>query len=278
MRTRYLRTGILAAVLAVALVITASLAGCGQATVRVGTTAWTANSGLLDQLIPQFEKSSGMKVEVVAGATNSEAIQLAQDGKVDVLLVNQTKAESQFIADGGGQTGKPVMFSEMIIVGPASDPAGIKGFDCPGKSSKQIGTVGATYISRSDGSDINMKEIGYWEKCGVNPEGQAWYIKANTDMLGALQVASDMGGYIIVDNLTWLANQNNYNLVKLVSGCAMLMNQYDVVMLNPDEHPGEKLNAEGAGALSDFMTGQTGQELIGSFQACETTIFRPNAD
>ncbi len=259
-------------------VIVAGIAGCGGSTVTVATTKWTADSGLLENLIPEFEKAYGVKVKIVTGETNADVAALCEQGKADVALMTRGKAEEAFKSSGAAGEPKAVMFRELIVVGPSADPAKIRGFDCPGKSSKAISVAGATYISRADGSDINMKELGYWEKCGANPEGQAWYIKTGEDMLGALQVASDMSGYVICDKLTWLEHQGSYNLEKLVEGCAMLFDQYDVITVNADAQPNSKINTQGAQNFSDFLIGQQGQEAIGAFTLFDTVIFRPNAD
>ena len=145
----------LAALVAVLLLTTVlAVAGCGTPTVTVVTTKSTADSGLLAALVPKFEKAYGVKVNVVSAPTCEEALKKAEAGNADVALTHSEMAEAEFMKTGSGVNKADVMYSDYVIVGPASDPAGVKTFDCPAKSSKKIATMGITYVSRGDGSDL----------------------------------------------------------------------------------------------------------------------------
>jgi tungstate transport system substrate-binding protein len=267
-------------VLLVASLMVASLlvAGCGQTTLTMVTTQASVDSGLLAKVLPGFEDKYDVKVEVVAKPSCADALKTAQAGNADVALVSNKTAEDEFVKNGYGLADVPVMYSDLVVLGPTSDPAAIRGLDCPGKSCKKIGTAGATFIARGDGSDIDKKVMMYWEKAGINPMGQPWYVKTGQGMAETLAVAGQKQGYIISDRLTYLANQNNLPLAKLVEGCTMLFNQYGMIVVNPAKFPSGKINAKSAGDLVWYLTGKDAQKQIGSFKKYNAVIFHPNAE
>ena len=272
------KNGVLAAVVLAALLAGLfALSGCGASTLTLGTTQSFRQSGLLAQILPRFEKQYNIKVTVVAKDTASEVLKLGEEGKEDVLLVNSREGASSFMKNGLGSYNKDVMYGDLIVVGPSTDPAQIKGLDCPGKSCKKIGTAGATFVCRGDGSDLNSKVMGYWKKCGIDPTGKAWFVVTGQGMVPTLQVASEKQGYTITDMLTWLQNEKQLNLVKLVEGCTMLFDQYTGIVVNPDKHPDKKLNTEQAEEFAEYLAGSEGQQQIGEYKKHGVVLYHPNA-
>jgi tungstate transport system substrate-binding protein len=272
-------------VVTVSILLTASLvlaalstAGCGAQPLTLGTTQSVVNSGLLAKLLPAFEKKYNAKVTVVSSATNMGALDGAKKGNAGVLLVGNKMADEEFVKAGYGEAVVPVMYSDLLIVGPASDPAAVKGFDCPGKSSKQIATKQALYVSRGDGSDVNMMEMGYWTKNGVgDPTGKTWYIKTGEGMVQTLKTASDKQGYVLVDRATWLKNKGNLNLVELVQGCSMLMNPHCGIVVNSAKVQAVKDQAKLANDFVAFCTSAEGQKIIGSYKKTNVVLYHPDA-
>lgn len=252
--------------------------GCGTPTLNLGTTQAVVNSGVLENLLPAFEKKYNAKVVVVPSVSNVGTLSEAKVGKSSVLLVGNKTADEEFVKEGYGVAAVPVMYSDLIIVGPESDPAGVKGFDCPGKSSKQIAMKQMTYISRGDGSDVNKMEMGYWAKNGIgDPTGKAWYLKTGQGMEETLKVASEKQGYVLVDMATWLKNKDNVKLVKLVEGCAMLMNPYSGIVVNSDKVPEVADQTKLAQDFVSFCTSAEGQKIIGSCKQAGVVICHPDA-
>jgi tungstate transport system substrate-binding protein len=266
------------AVLLVASLIVASLmvAGCGRTTLTMVTTQEMANSGLLTSILPAFEKQNNAKVTVVAKPTCEAALDYAKSGNADVAMICDDMASAGFVTAGYGYQNVPVAYSDMIVVGPVSDPAAIKGLDCPGKSCKKIGTVGATFVARGDGSDLDKKVMMYWKKAAIDPKGQAWYTTTGKGMAETLKAASQKQGYTITDRQTFESMKDQLNLVKLVEGCAMLMNQYGVLVVNPAKV--KDANSKAAGELVWYLTGKTGQAGIGSHKKYGVALFKPNAE
>lgn len=249
--------------------------GCGAPVITLATTQAVSDSGVLDDLLPAFEKQYDAKVVVDVSQTSAGVSNEGLDGKADVLLLNK-KAAEDFTSQVKGTQAIPVMYNDLIVVGPEADPAGVKGFDCPGKASKKISVTQALYVSRGDGSDINKMEMGYWEKNGVgNPTGQVWYVKTGTDMESTLKAASEKQGYVLTDMATFTKTKDGLKLVPLVSGCAMLMNHVEAVAVQGDNQDAEtaKLSQD----LVNFMTSKEGQALIGNCKMGEMVLYHPDA-
>lgn len=277
-RSWIIESGVLAVVVvAVLLAGLFALSGCGAGTMTLGTTRNLQQSGLLAQILPRFEKQYNMKVTVVAKDTAAEVLKLGEEGSVDVLLVNSMEGVYNLVKNGFGSGNKDVMYGDLVVVGPSADPAQIKGLDCPGKSCKKIGTVGATFVCRGDSSDLNSKAMGYWKKTGIDPTGKAWFVVTGEGMVPTLKVASEKQGYTVTDMLTWLQNEKELNLVKLVEGCTMLFDQYTVVVVNPAKHPGEKLNTQQAENFAKYLAGSEGQQQIGGYKKYSVVLYHPNA-
>jgi tungstate transport system substrate-binding protein len=229
----------------------------------LATTTSTQDSGLLDVLIPLFETETGYKVKTVA-VGSGQAMQMGQEGNADVLLVHSPSAEKQFMADGWGRDRALIMHNDFIIVGPASDPAKIKGLAAV-DAFKAIAMAGAAFVARADKSGTSTKELGIWKSAGIDPAGTkpAWYLETGQGMGASLTVASEKGAYTLTDRATYLANKANPQLDILVEGDTSLLNIYHVITVNPDKWP--KVNYDGAMAFLKFMTDPATQGVIGKF-------------
>jgi tungstate transport system substrate-binding protein len=269
-RRRALGAG-LAAVLAFALAAcsgsaatpapTAAPSPAGSRDLILATTTSTQDSGLLDVLVPAFDAQSGYSVKTVAVGSGA-ALKLGTDGNADVLLVHSPAAEKDFMAAGSGVDRRLVMHNTFLIVGPAADPAGIKGLTSASDAFKKIAASKSPFVSRGDGSGTETKELGYWKALGITPD-PAWYIKSGQGMGATLQIASEKRAYTLTDIATWAATQKNLQLVDLVDKDPSLLNIYHVIAVNPAKWP--KVNAAGATAFEDYLVSPAGQQLIGAF-------------
>ena len=225
----------------------------------LASTTSTDDSGLFDVLLPDFEKATGYKVKLIA-VGSGEAMKLGEKGEADVLLVHSRKAEDKFMADGFGSVRKDVMHNDFVVVGPQNDPANIKGKNVV-DAFKAISDSGI-FISRSDNSGTNTKELAIWEKAGVSSKG-SWYIETGQGMGETLTIANEMLACTLTDRATWLAMEKNFSLEILVEGDPLLLNPYGVIAVNPDKFP--NINNKGAIAFIDYITGNQGQTLIRNF-------------
>lgn len=232
-------------------------------TLILATTTSTQDSGLLDVLIPLFESESGYQVQTVA-VGSGQAMQMGQQGNADVLLVHSPAAEKQFMTDGWGKERALVMHNDFLIVGPANDPAKIKGLSAT-DAFKAIAASQATFAARADKSGTSTKELGIWTKAKVDPatEKPAWYIETGQGMGATLTIASEKNAYTLTDRATFLANKANLQLEILVEGDNSLLNVYHVITVNPDKWP--KVNYAGATAFYKFMAEASTQDVIGKF-------------
>ncbi len=254
---------------------------CGTAafaaskTVILATTTSTQDSGLLDVLVPQFEKVSGFQVKTIS-VGSGQTMKMGEKGEADVLLVHSPDAEKKFMADGFGTTRRLVMHNDFIIVGPAVDPAKIKGATAA-EALKRIALSGIVFASRGDNSGTHAKEKGLWKAAGVNPEGQKWYQQTGLGMGQTLNVAAEKKGYTLTDRATYLSLKKGLGLEILVEGDGKLLNIYHVIELNTVKWP--KVNAEGGKAFADFMIAKKSQELIGRFgiEKFGAPLFFPDA-
>jgi tungstate transport system substrate-binding protein len=244
----------------------------------LATTTSTQDSGLLDVLIPLFEQQSGFKVQTVA-VGSGQAITMGQQGNADVLLVHSPAAEKQFMADGWGKDRALIMHNDFIVVGPAADPAKIKGL-APVEAFKAITAASAIFISRGDNSGTNTKELALWKSAGLDPKGTkaAWYIESGQGMGATLTIASEKSAYTLTDRATYLANKANLQLDILVEKDNALLNVYHVITVDPAKWP--KVNYDGASAFLNFMVAPATQEVIGKFgvEKYGQQLFIPDAD
>ncbi|CEP68190.1 PBP domain [Moorella glycerini] len=229
----------------------------------LATTTSTMDSGLLDVLIPMFEKETGYTVKPNAVGTG-QALAMGDQGNADVLLVHAPEAEMELVKKGTAINRQLVMHNDFIIVGPPGDPAGIKGAKKAVDALKQIAARQAIFISRGDDSGTHKMEKNLWQAANIKPEGK-WYQEAGSGMGQTLNIASEKGGYTLTDRATYLSLKKNLKLDIMVEGEKALLNIYHVMQVNPDKFPGMAINSEGARAFVDFMVAPETQQVIGNF-------------
>jgi len=263
------------ALFAAALVVAGPVAA-QEKNVILATTTSTQDSGLLDVLVPAFEKQTGYLVKTIA-VGSGQAMTMGQKGEADVLLVHSPDAEKKFVDEGFGTRRLLVMHNDFVIVGPAGDPAKIKGSKSTVDALKAIGANGGTFVSRADKSGTNSKELALWKAAGVNPEGQTWYQQTGLGMGQTLNVTSEKGFYTLADRGTYLAMKKTLALEVLVEGEKSLLNVYHVIEVNPAKWP--KVNAAGATAFADFMVSAETQKTISTFgvEKYGSPLFFPDA-
>ncbi|HPX56360.1 MAG TPA: substrate-binding domain-containing protein [Syntrophales bacterium] len=266
-------------ILAISLAASASpvFAASGkQKNIILATTTSTQDSGLLDVLIPIFEKKTGYFVKTIA-VGSGQAMAMGQKGEADVLLVHSPDAELKFVAEGNGINRRLVMHNDFIIVGPADDPVTVKMSKSVKEGFKKISLGSALFLSRGDNSGTHAKEKAIWKSVGINPEGQRWYQQTGLGMGQTLNVASEKRAYTLADRGTYLALKKNLGLDILLAGDALLLNVYHVIEVNAAKWP--KVNAPGAKAFSDFMVSRQTQKIIGSFGVDKygSPLFFPDA-
>ncbi len=233
-----------------------------QKNIILSTTTSTQDSGLLDVLIPIFEKKTGYFVKTIA-VGSGQAMAMGQKGEADVLLVHSPAAEKKFVAEGYGINRRLVMHNDYVVVGPAEDPAKIKGMKATKDVFKKIASAGALFLSRGDNSGTHAKETSIWKAAEINLEKQKWYQQTGLGMGQTLNVNSEKKGYTLADRGTYLALKKNLSLSILIEGDAILLNIYHVIEVNPAKWP--KVNAAGARAFADFMVAKETQEIIKTF-------------
>ena len=244
----------------------------------LATTTSTQDSGLLDVLVPMFEEQTGYVVQTIAVGTG-EALKMGEEGNADVLLVHAPSSEVTYMEGGFGKDRMLVMHNDYIIVGPAGDPAGIKGLG-PKDAFLAIYNAGTPFVSRGDDSGTHKKEVSFWTKAAVDPaaEKPEWFIETGQGMGASLTVASEKGAYILTDRATYLANKENIQLEILLEGNNALLNVYHVITVNPEKWP--KVNYDGAIAFSKFITDPATQAVIAEFGLDKfgQPLFYPDAD
>jgi tungstate transport system substrate-binding protein len=241
----------------------------------VSTTS-TQDSGLLDVLLPAFTAKTGFKVQLVA-VGSGQALKIGEQGNADVILLHSPAAEKDFVANGFGIDRRLVMHNDFVIVGPASDPAKIRGGN-PAEALKKIFASRATFVSRGDDSGTHVKELAVWKNAGLDPAGQDWYLETGQGQGATLSIASEKGAYALTDRGTFLAYKSNVDLEILVEGDPFLLNVYHVITVNPQKWP--NVNLEGAKAFADFITSAEGQKIIAGFGVDKygQPLFFPDAD
>jgi tungstate transport system substrate-binding protein len=240
------------------------LAASAQAqsnTVILSTTTSTQDSGLLDMLVPMFEKKTGMTVKTISVGTG-QALALAARGEADVALVHAPSLERKYVEDGRMRNRRLVMYNDFVILGPEDDPARIKGMPKPVDALNRIAETQSRFVSRGDKSGTHVLEQGLWKQAGVLPKG-AWYIESGQGMGQTLGIAHDRRAYTISDRGTWLAFQKRVSMPILVEKDRPLLNIYSVMEVNPTNGP--RVNAAGGKAFADFMLAPETQAVIRTF-------------
>jgi tungstate transport system substrate-binding protein len=248
-----------------------------KTSIILATTTSTENSGLLDFILPELEKDTGVETKVVA-VGSGQALKMGEDGEADVLLAHAKSAEEALVAAGHGLERFDVMYNDFVILGPESDPAGIKanaGADVLA-AFQLIYDNQTTFVSRGDDSGTHKAELAHWTSINVEPSG-SWYIEAGRGMGEVIQMADEMLGYTLTDRATYLAMKDTVDIVVLVEGDTKLFNQYGVIAVNPDKN--DRINYEGAQKFIDWILSEKGQNMIAEFGKAEfgESLFVPNA-
>ena len=270
------RSVLLGALLAAGLGLTFGPAVAQDKYITVASTTSTENSGLFGHILPMFQDETGIEVRVVAVGTG-QAIELAKNGDADVLFVHHKPSEEQFVADGFGVERHEVMYNDFVIVGPASDPAGIKGGKDAVDALAKIAGAEAPFASRGDDSGTHKAELALWEEAGVDVAGASgtWYRETGSGMGPTLNTAAGMDAYALTDRGTWLSFENPQNLGIVVEGDPRLFNQYGIILVSPEKHPHVK--TELGQSFIDWVLSDEGQEAIGAFEINGQQAFFPNA-
>ena len=263
-------------VLTLTLISGVASAQAQQKTIILSTTTSTQDSGLLDVLIPIFEKNTGYFVKTIA-VGSGQAMAMGQKGEADVLLVHSPAAERKFVAEGYGINRRIVMHNDFIIVGPPMDAANINGMKTASEAFKKIASAQALFLSRSDKSGTHTKEMDIWKAAGIKPEGEKWYQQTGLGMGQTLNVTAEKKGYTLADRGTYLALKKNLGLDILVEGDAILLNVYHVIEVNPAKWT--KVNKAGGKAFADFMVSKETQEIVKTFgvEKFGSPLFFPDA-
>lgn len=240
---------------------------------RLATTTSTANSGLMDYLLPRFTEATSIEVHLIAVGTG-KALRLGREGDVDIVLVHARKAEEQFVADGHGVDRKDVMYNDFIIVGPASDPAGAAQSKSVAEVLQRIHARRHPFVSRGDDSGTHKRELLLWQSAERQPGGD-WYREVGQGMGKTLQIANELDGYTMTDRGTWLAYQARFDIKMLYAGDPPLFNPYGIIAVNPRRHG--DVNYAGASKLIDWITSPEAQKLIAEFRVKGQQLFIPNA-
>jgi len=232
----------------------------------LATTTSTRDTGILDLLVPMFQQQTGYQVKTVAVGSGA-AIIMGQKGQADVMLVHSPDAELAFMATGDGLNRQLVMHNDFVIVGPASDPAGIKGMTDPAAAMKKIADSKSLFVSRDDASGTNAYELSLWAQLGITAKGQSWWLSTGQGMGPTLIIASEKDGYTISDRGTYTAYsvQKSINSIIMVQNPPLMVNVYHVIQVNPAKFPSITINAVGAKAFSDFMVAPATQAVIAQY-------------
>jgi tungstate transport system substrate-binding protein len=230
---------------------------------KLSTTTSTENSGLLHVLMPPFEKMCNVKVDVIPVGTG-KALKLAENGDVDVTMVHARSLEDKFVAKGYGVNRRDIMYNDFVIIGPVSDPAGIKKVKTAAGALKLIAGKKAVFVSRADRSGTNIKELKIWKEAGINPSG-SWYLEAGKGMGSVLTMADEKRAYTMTDRATYLGfiGGKKISLPVLFEGDPILFNPYGIIAVNPAKYP--HVNYVKAMALIGWVTSQEGQKIIKEF-------------
>jgi tungstate transport system substrate-binding protein len=240
----------------------------------LATTTSTVDSGLLDVLVPVFEKQTGYRVKTISTGTG-QALAMGEKGEADVLLCHAPQAEKKLVDAGVVINYRLVMHNDFVIVGPADDPAGVKDRSSV-EAFKLIAAKEAPFISRGDDSGTHKKELSLWKEAGIDPAGK-WRQESGQGMGATLLMASEKRGYTLTDRATYLAQKANIALVILSQGDRSLLNIYHVMQVNSEKFP--KVNAAGAKAFVEFMVAPETQKMIGEFgkEKFGQSLFFPDA-
>ncbi|MGB8556573.1 MAG: extracellular solute-binding protein [Pseudolabrys sp.] len=248
-----------------------------EKSIVVASTTSTQDSGLFEYLLPIFQQKTGIAVKVIAQGTG-QALDTGRRGDADVVFVHAKSAEEKFLAEGQGVKRYPVMYNDFILIGPKSDPAGVKGKDVI-KAFRTIKEKQAPFVSRGDRSGTHIAELALWNKdAGIEIEKEkgTWYKPIGQGMGAALNMASASNAYVLSDRETWLSFKNKCDLQIIVEGDKRLFNQYGVILVNPEKHPSVKKDL--GQQFIDWLVSPDGQKAIANYKINGEQLFHPNAD
>jgi tungstate transport system substrate-binding protein len=243
----------------------------------VASTTSTRDSGLFNVILPLFKNKTGIEVKVVAQGTG-KALDSGRRGDADVLFVHAKAQEQKFVADGFGVKRYPVMYNDFVVVGPKSDPAGVKGTKDVAKALQTIKDKKAEFISRGDRSGTNSAELRLWKAAGIDiaKDKGPWYKAIGQGMGATLNTASASNAYTLTDRATWIAFKNKGDLVIVVEGDKRLFNQYGIMLVNPAKHPHVKKDL--GQKFIDWIVSAEGQKAIADYKRNGQQLFFPNAN
>jgi tungstate transport system substrate-binding protein len=267
----------LIAAVAIGAVMAAQPTFAQEKSIVVASTTSTQDSGLFEYLLPLFTRKTGITVKVVAQGTG-QALDTGRRGDADVVFVHAKSAEEIFLAEGQGVKRFPVMYNDFVLIGPKSDPAGIKGMKDVGRAFTTIKDKKADFISRGDRSGTHIAELALWKASGIDIEKDkgAWYKSIGQGMGAALNTASAGNGYVLSDRGTWIHFKNKGDLQILVEGDKRMFNQYGVMLVNPEKHPSVK--KELGQTFIDYLISPEGQMDIANYKINGEQLFYPNAN
>ena len=248
-----------------------------EKSIVVVSTTSTQDSGLFDYLLPLFTQKTGIAVKVLAQGTG-QALDTGRRGEADVVLVQNKSAENRFIDEGDGVKRVPVMYNDFVLIGPKSDPAGIRDLKDIAKAFEAIKAKSATFISRGDRSGTHLKELMIWNKdLGIDIENDrgSWYTSIGQGMDAALQMAVASSAYVLSDRATWIHLKNRGHLQILVEDDKRMFNQYGVILVNPAKHPNVK--HEFGQQFINWLVSPEGQKAIANYKIEGRQLFFPNA-
>lgn len=241
--------------------------------IKMATTTSTDNSGLLKVLLPKYEAKCNCKVQLISVGTG-KAMELGKNGDVDVVLVHARESEDKFVAEGHGVNRRDVMYNDFILVGPQSDPAGMKKQKSVIDAFKQLGEGNSRFISRGDNSGTDQMEKSYWKQAGVAAKG-SWFVSAGLGMGEVLTMAGEMQAYTLSDRATYGAYRAKTGLDIVVAGDPKMFNPYGIIAVNPKKYPA--LNYDGAMDLINWIVSPEGQKAIADFKVNGEQLFFPTA-
>ena len=267
----------LIAAVAAAAVLSGAPVSAQDKSIIVSSTTSTQDSGLFGHILPLFKQKTGIDVKVVAQGTG-QALDTGRRGDADVVFVHAKSAEEKFLAEGHGVKRFPVMYNDFVLIGPKSDPAGIKGMKDVGAALKAIMAKEAPFISRGDRSGTHIAEINLWKASGIDIEKEKgpWYKSVGQGMGAALNTAGASNAYVLSDRGTWISFKNKGDLVIAVEGDKRLFNQYGVMLVNPEKHPNVKKDL--GQQFIDWLVSPEGQKAIADFKIDGQQLFYPNAN
>ena len=267
----------LIAAIAAAVVLSGGPVVAQDKSIVVSSTTSTQDSGLFGHILPLFKQKTGLEVKVVSQGTG-QALDTGRRGDADVVFVHAKSLEDKFIAEGHGVKRFPVMYNDFVLIGPKSDPAGIKGSKDIAAALNKIKEKGASFISRGDKSGTHNAELNLWKVAGIDIEKDKgpWYKSIGQGMGAALNTASAGNAYVLADRGTWISFKNRGDLVVAVEGDKLLFNQYGVILVNPEQHANVKKDL--GQQFIDWLVSPEGQKAIADYKINGEQLFYPNAN